>query len=359
MPIGESQGITLPVVGTTVGPAWATALNAALTTLITSVESAVTPQGFNVNANVEFNNYQALEMGAVGFENKSAAFTGSTNIVKVYVLNGELYFNDANGSAVKITSGGGLNAAALAGIGGDYGGSNAASMTFTESTSTYTLLESAALRAILDCGQILIRESLTSGYAVKLTNPGGMAGDVTRTFAAALPASTSLVTCTSAGVEAFTRDPSVDSLTITDPAVKHASQFLPLPLCGGAATGGLTSSDVSLNAGNVFHDFGTVTSWRVPVPLPVGAHLTGITVYGKNSNASTQALVRLLESDLAGAESTLATLTSTSSTSTQSWSNLALNATVANNTNLCIGLSANAATDHVDFYGLFITYDTP
>lgn len=283
MPIGESQGITLPVVGSTVGPTWATALNTALTTLITSVETAVTPQGMNINSYLEFNGEEARELGATGFDNKTSAFSGSANIRKVYVRDGELYFNDGSANEVKLTSGGSLNASAIAGIGGDYGGSNPASVTFTDSTNTYAFLDNTAgaLRAIIDCGQVLIRESLTAGYAVKLTNPTGMVADTTRTFAAALPGSTSLVTCSSAGVEAFTRDPSVDTITIAAAKAKHGE----LTSLVAASNYRTVTGTPSLASDGTLSFSGT-SSVIIPIPMNVGDRLKSVSLRCNDGSAT-------------------------------------------------------------------------
>lgn len=225
MPIGSSLGITLPTVSVTAGPTWATSLNTALQAIITAVETRVVPSGLNINADVEFNGYEAEELGAAKFENKSSSFSGATHPRSVYVRDGELYFNDSSGNEVKLTSSGQLNAGGLGGIEGDYGSSYDASLYFDDATSTFRFLESAALRALIDCGQILLRESLTNGvYAVKLTSPAGLGADVTRTFLGTNPASTSLLQISAAGAESTTTSPSLTAVTLADDDCLHAER---------------------------------------------------------------------------------------------------------------------------------------
>lgn len=348
MPIGESQGITLPVVGSTVGPTWATNLLTALTTIITSIETAVTPQGLNIDSDLEFNGEEALELGAAGFENKSSAFSGSTNIRKIYVRDGELYFNDQNANEVKLTSGGSLNAAALAGIGGDYGGADPASLTFTASTSTYTFLESAALRAMIDVGQILLRETGTSGYAVKLTNPTGMVADTTRTFAAALPASTSLVTCSSAGAEAFTRDPSVDTLTVAAAKPKHGELTALVP----AASYQVVTGTITVAATGTVSATGA-SSLLIPIPMNVGDRLKSVSL--RCNDGSAAALTLTVYVAASGGASSLGTTDSSGAGATQTVTVSGLTDT-AESLDSYFALVTSLATGD-DLYSLQYVYD--
>lgn len=303
MPIGSSLSITLPTVysppstGTT-GPTWATDLNTALTAIITAIETRVTPDGLNINDDVEFNGYEAQELGAVGFENKASAFSGASNIRKIYVRDGELYYNDSSGNQVQITTAGRLNSAAIGGINGDYGGAFAASLYYTQSTATYAFLSSAALRAIIDAGQVLVRETGTSGYAVKLTNPGTLTGDVTRTLLGANPASTSLLAISSAGTESATRSPSLDAITIADDAVLHASLTKTLPATAYVALSG--AGNIAPNAlapGRI--DATGACSVMYNLPVEVGERLVSVLVRCED-DSNTAMTVQIFKCDSAG-----------------------------------------------------------
>jgi hypothetical protein len=71
----------------------------------------------------------------------AASFVNST-----YVVNGDLYYNNASGQAVKITDGSTLNAASIGGIGGDYGGVGVmAAENYELSSDTYHFYEDPSL----------------------------------------------------------------------------------------------------------------------------------------------------------------------------------------------------------------------
>ena len=61
--------------------------------------------GMNINANLSFNNLDATNVNAVRFTNNTATLISSSDINEFYVVNGNVYFNNAAGTPVQITSG--------------------------------------------------------------------------------------------------------------------------------------------------------------------------------------------------------------------------------------------------------------
>ena len=128
MSYGTSLGLTLPTVGVTVGPTYATQVNTALQSLINILEAKVTPAGLDISSDLSFKsgvNYSAaLNMERATYENKSSALNAASFPVAIYVANGELYYNDNAGNQVQISNNGTLDVSALAGItGSGYGSS--------------------------------------------------------------------------------------------------------------------------------------------------------------------------------------------------------------------------------------------
>lgn len=112
---GNPLGITLPTVGSTVGPDYATEINAALQTIIDDLEAKVTPDEILVNTNVDFRvaaeSYAAINVLATRYENQSVAL-GGLNLNAVFSLNGELAWRDSGGLVTAITSSGAVAGAA-------------------------------------------------------------------------------------------------------------------------------------------------------------------------------------------------------------------------------------------------------
>lgn len=108
-----------PVVSNTAGPLWATMLNEIADVIDVHDHSygkgvQITPSGINVSSALEFNENDATELRSVRFASQSALMSLAADVSCAYVKDGELYFRDASGTNVQITSGGTVNAAALA-----------------------------------------------------------------------------------------------------------------------------------------------------------------------------------------------------------------------------------------------------
>ena len=103
---GTYLNLTLPDVGSTLGPTWATTLNDAFIDLDdhdhSSQGKSVPSAGLNINADVEFNDYKITEIKTVSFQDQGTA-SGLSN-KDLYVLSDDLYFRNS-GTAVQLTDG--------------------------------------------------------------------------------------------------------------------------------------------------------------------------------------------------------------------------------------------------------------
>lgn len=111
--------LDLPVVGTTAGPLWATMHNTALSTVdthdhTTGKGTRVPTLGILINADLEFNGYDATELRSARFETQ-ASVAASDDVACCYVLSstGDLYYRNAAGTEIRLTSGGAVNASGL------------------------------------------------------------------------------------------------------------------------------------------------------------------------------------------------------------------------------------------------------
>jgi len=105
--------ITKSTVSVTPGPTWATNLNTSLDAIDNHDHTSnkgvrITPAAININAALEFNGNNALELKQVALENQSSQPTDQSR--SLYAYSGELYYRDPSGNQVQITSGGSVNA---------------------------------------------------------------------------------------------------------------------------------------------------------------------------------------------------------------------------------------------------------
>ncbi len=93
-------------------PSWGQLLNDNFQTLdaaVPSVDTPLTPERFRINADLDFNSWNATHLTGAEFQDQSDVL-GS--LLSIYFKDGEFYVNDNSGNEVQITEGGSVNAAA-------------------------------------------------------------------------------------------------------------------------------------------------------------------------------------------------------------------------------------------------------
>ena len=153
-----------PGPGGTTGPEWAQELNTALDLIDAHDHSSgkgapITTGGININADLEFNGFRAIELKGAILEDQGAALTDPVDKAEIYNVNGDLYWNNGSGAAVQITSGSGLassisgafNAAAPGAYPYDVTSADAQSVLLVDTTSARTINLPAATTAVLFC----------------------------------------------------------------------------------------------------------------------------------------------------------------------------------------------------------------
>lgn len=149
MPIGSTLTNDVPVVGAS-GTGYATAVNALLNEMKTAIEGTV-PFSALSGSTLDMNNVPIIDAAYVAFYNTTGTPSAATPGRFVY-SDGEMWAVNSTG-AIQITSGGGLNAAAIGGIAGDYGSPNPASVRFVDAAwrydfyDNYTALEYGYVRS--------------------------------------------------------------------------------------------------------------------------------------------------------------------------------------------------------------------
>lgn len=116
MPTTPNMNLVLPTVSSTLGPDWATLLNAALSLVDSHDHSSgegvkITPAGMNISTNLSFNDFYATDVGSLRLTSLGANLATPSDIGCFYNVNGNLWWNNDAGAQVQITSGGSVIAA--------------------------------------------------------------------------------------------------------------------------------------------------------------------------------------------------------------------------------------------------------
>lgn len=324
MPVINSPNMNLPipVVGSEPGPQYASDVNSSLTLLDGHDHSAgsgvqVTPDGLNINSDLSFQSNRAIAMGSIVFSPQVSALA---TINTIYQQNLDLYFVDGAGNNVRITQAGGV-----AGSPGSISNLVApASATYVAVTRTFVWESDASIAANLDAASLTMRNiSPNSTFGLTLNPPNALSVDYDITLPS-LPASTKLLTMTSAGVQAAVTD--VDNTTIeissnnlqvkdlgistakiADSSVTSAKTFLPNIASNNIASAISTSlSPTYTNMGSVAVT-GLVAGKPVFVEIaPQNLGATGSLQLAFLSGASNNGInIQLHRSDIGGVITTL------------------------------------------------------
>jgi len=193
--------LVLPDVSSTVGPTWASLLNAALEAVdahdhSTNSGVAITPAGLNINANLTMGDFSLTSLGSADLTDQASALASGSR--RIFAYGSELYYRDGSGNNVQITSGGSVAGAAAGAI------SNLvapASADYSAVNGKFTWLVDtgeAAKMAISDV--VLYAFGEVSPNPVTIKSPAALASAYSITLPAAVPAATYPITMTSAGV---------------------------------------------------------------------------------------------------------------------------------------------------------------
>lgn len=131
MSIGDPMTATIPPVGAS-GTGYATLVNAFLTEVKSLLEAQI-PMGSILIDALDMQNNEILNVKYLGLYDQ---LTLPADVGTLQSYSGDLYWVNAAG-AVQITQDGALNAAAVGGITGDYGGANPAQWRFDDADQTF------------------------------------------------------------------------------------------------------------------------------------------------------------------------------------------------------------------------------
>ena len=253
--IGQTQGLTIPAVGTA-GTTYATQINAALEAIEDVLETKITPASMNMN--------QTLSMAQNAIEN--AAYVGvidngEPSVAGTLYMDGDdLWFKNGASSAVQITSGSNLSLTSAGAIGGNYSDAGSvAEVKYLYSATDYYFFSNASTNVVanLVAGGLTFTSELAAGYpysvaATTFTRATG-GSSYTATWPNAAPAGKRLVQIDNTGAVTYEND--VDGgLTVNDSGLTVTLGGLTVTAGGVTVTAGgqtITAGDLTLSSGAI------------------------------------------------------------------------------------------------------------
>lgn len=393
MAYGSAHTSTIPTVSSTVGPTYATQINAAIAELRTTVDAKVTPAGMSMTADLSFlvsGTYSGVkDLFRANFENKGAAISAATYPNALYVVSGDLYYNDASGRQVRVTNAGALNIAATGGITGSGYGSGGVEVNWAVADTAYKLKSGASTYAHAWLRNVYLNDGDTN--FLRLIAPA-LASDYSITFPAAAPGSTlpvlmdssgvlstsgtlaNLVSITTSGAASIGTTLGVTGLiTATAGLTAAANQHVTVSGTGRfkhgtfteyvhASSGTWDGDQWTLNVGYVnMNASGIGGSIWIPITLPVGKRITGVTADIKG-DAVNRLTAKVYSITNAGSRTELATEDSAASATNQSLVLATGNVDVVSGTMYYADISlkgGDAADATLGVYGIGVTFTEP
>lgn len=229
-----NMSLVLPTPGGDIGT-WDDELNAALTLVDghdhTSGKGPRVPvSGLNINADLSLASHSLTNIFSADFALVAAPSSGARRIFWNTADN-EMYIRTNAGVNIKVTSGAGLNLAAIGGIVGDYG-SIGAEVAYDDANDRYTFKQQTAASvrqwARLDASDLDIYEYKAAGVGVvpsnrvRLSSPAALAASYAMLFPAALPASQVALQVDNAG-QMFASNTFPQAVTLTGGIANNVS----------------------------------------------------------------------------------------------------------------------------------------
>ncbi len=194
--------LPIPIVGVEPGPQYATDINSCLTIIDTHNHTpgygvAIPSDGLDINADLPFNDNNLTEARSIRFQSQGAPLALGSDLGCLYEVNDDLYFNDGLGNQIRLTQSGGV-----AGTPGSIANlTPPASASYVALNQTFVFQSASLTPANIDGASFILRNLAASSKGLTLQPPSAMAADYSITLPS-LPASTLLMTMTSAGVQA-------------------------------------------------------------------------------------------------------------------------------------------------------------
>ena len=270
-----NMSLIVPDVGTS-GPTYATEINTAFDVVDAHDHTPgkgvrIPPSGLNINADLPFNNNDAISLRSTRYTSQTGVLATSDDRNCISSVNGNMYWNNANGVAVQITAGNGLNFASLGTIGGDYGAAGVtAAAVYTNLLKTFSWTQAAGQYAKMAMADLSLYSTTAGTLAVTLkASASTTAYDITMPISAPI-ANTFMRTALGGQGTFVTLNGTANQITVTQNTSDVTFSIPNNPILPGniSATGTFTSSVGFVGPGMVpigaIIPIGDAGAWALP-----------------------------------------------------------------------------------------------
>lgn len=209
--ISPNMGLSVPAVGVTIGPDWASDINISLGLIDAHDHSPgngvqITPSGLNISSDLSFIGNNLTTARSVRFSAQSSPLAAAADVGAIYESGVDLYYNDGNGNQVRITQSG-----SVAGSAGTITGlpSGTASAAFSAASGTFVFQQATSTAANMDIGSLILRYPgsypTPAGNSIAFQAPTTLATGYAFTFPNTLPGSSGAwITSSTSGALSYT-----------------------------------------------------------------------------------------------------------------------------------------------------------
>lgn len=196
--ISPNMNLVVPVVATDPGPDWATNVNASLSIIdghnhTNGSGVPIGSDGLSFSSDLPLNNNSLTQVESVQFSSQGATLPGSI-LDSLYVVSKDLYYNDGNGTPVRITLGG-----SVTGASGTITGLPSGTASASFNLGTFAFRQSTNVPATMDVGTVAIGATVANSKKVNLKASALQSADYDFTLPLNLPVVTQLLQLSNAG----------------------------------------------------------------------------------------------------------------------------------------------------------------
>jgi len=194
-----NMSLVVPTVSVDPGPDWANNVNASLSIIDGHNHSSgsgapISADGLSITTDLPFNNNSATELKSAQFQDQGAVLPGAT-IDALYVVGGELFYNDAIGNQVQITLSG-----SVTGASGTITGLPSGTASASYNSGTFSFKSATNTPASMSVGPIVTGANAVNPKFVTISASGAQPNDYSLIWPLALPTTgTRFVTSTTGG----------------------------------------------------------------------------------------------------------------------------------------------------------------
>jgi len=194
-----NMSLVVPTVSTDPGPDWANNVNASLSIIDGHNHSSgsgapISVDGLSITTDLPFNGNSATELKSAQFQDQGAVLPGAT-IDALYVVGGELFYNDAIGNQVQITLSG-----SVTGASGTITGLPSGTASVSYNSGTFSFKSATNTPASMSVGPIVTGANSVNPKFVTISASGAQPNDYSLIWPLALPTTgTRFVTSTTGG----------------------------------------------------------------------------------------------------------------------------------------------------------------